>query len=98
MVATVSFTCFTKVKLLALSNQQACGSTPWLVCFTRLLVALHVSSPPLRRLRCVPVPMHSLSVVSRNPHDKCAADGNGAINRLYPPGSRSVTHLDLGVN
>ena len=29
-------------------------------------------------------------------HDKCAADGR--TNRLYPPGSRSVTHLDLGVN
>jgi len=32
------------------------------------------------------------------PHDKCAADGYGAINRLYPPDSRSVTQLDLGVN
>ena len=35
--------------------------------------------------------MHSPSVVFRNPHGKCAADGYGAITRLYPPGSRSVT-------
>ena len=26
------------------------------------------------------------------------ADGYDVINRLYPPGSRSVTLLDLGVN
>ena len=56
-----------------------------------------VSSLLLRRLPGVPVPVHSPSVVSRNPHGKCAADGYGAINRLYPPGSRSVTQLDLDV-
>ena len=38
----------------------------------------------LRWLRWVPVPMHSPSVVSRNPHDIRATDGYGAINRLYP--------------
>ena len=27
----------------------------------------------------------------------CATDGYGAINRPYPPGSRSLTQLDLGI-
>ena len=31
-------------------------------------------------------------------HDNRATDGYGAIDRLYPSDSRSVTHLDLGVN
>ena len=42
---------------------------------------------------------NALSVcVSRNPHDYCATDGYGAIHRQYPPGSLSMTQLDLGVN
>jgi len=35
---------------------------------------------------------------SRNPHDKIATDGYGAIHRQYPPGFLSLTLLDLGVN
>ena len=33
-----------------------------------------------------------------NPHDTSATDGYGAINRLSPPGSPSLTLLDLGFN
>ena len=32
------------------------------------------------------------------PHENCATDGYGAIHRQYPPGSLSMTLLDLGVN
>ena len=38
----------------------------------------------LRRLRWVLVPMHSPSMVSRNPHKTSATDGHDAISRLYP--------------
>ena len=61
----------------------------------RHLWFLPALSTSLRRLRSVPLPMHSPSVVSRNPHDTCATDGYEAINRLYP-GSRSLIQLDLG--
>ena len=64
-----------------LSSQQACVSS------ARRVVSpdsdchmwLYYSLLSLRRLRWVPVPMHSPSVVSRNPHDIRAADGYGAI-------------------
>ena len=52
----------------------------------------------LRRLRWVPVPMHSPSVVSRNPHDIRATDGYGAIIRPSPPGPPSLATLHLGSN
>ena len=52
----------------------------------------------LRRLRWVPVPMHSPSVVSRNPHDIRATDGYGAIIRPSPPGPPFLTTLHLGSN
>lgn len=39
------------------------------------------------------------SVVSQNLHmTTCATDGYGAINRLYPQDSRSVTQFDLTVS
>ena len=79
-------------------NQQACGSTSWSDRLTGLLVALllflvyYYVECAEYSYQCSPF------VVSRNLHGKGAADGYGAITRLYPPGSQAVTLLDLGVN
>ena len=81
------------VKFLALSNQQACGSTPWPDHLTGLFVALLLF---LVSTNCVECVEHSYQWTLRLWYLEtsiCAADGCDAITRLW-----SVTWLDLGVN